>query len=153
MKAEGFNYAEIARKTNRSRSTIYRFFKNINNEKIERRGRKPIIWERAIRRIIRKTDEKPCSSSYLKHVCIIKASTQTIRNYLKKRAINWTKCSTKTIINNKNRTKRMKFSVENLTSFINWKDVIFSDEKQFSLDGIMKNIYGWSKINKRLILY
>lgn len=153
LKEEGYNYSEISKRIHRDRSTVSKFFKNGSNNKIETRGRHTSLTNRVIRRIRRLIATKPCSATYIKKTCGIKAHVQTIRNRMKRESIQWSKAKGKICISKINKIKRISFCKDNLTNYINWQKVIFSDEKSFSLDGVVNNIYGWStKYNKHIIV-
>lgn len=152
LKQQGVNCNQIAKIMGRNRSTITRFIASANNPSLDNRGRAPSISNRMLRRVMREISKKPCSASYLKKVCGIKAHVQTLRNALRKRKLSWNKCMTSIGISKRNRIKRLTFSKKNLTNWINWKEVIFTDEKSFSLDGLVNSVHGWSAKNNKPVV-
>lgn len=145
----GISQKKIAESLKRSKSCISKYVKYKDEIKFEQRGRKKLIDERMGRRIRKLVQSKPCTSRYIKNYLDIKVNTQTLRNYMRKNNILWQHFDISCPLTAINRQKRLSFSVENLTNFLNWKSVIFSDEKLFSLDGLVNNSYCWTVKNNQ----
>ena len=101
------------------------------------------------RRIRRLVDSVSCTSKYVKNTLGIKASSRTIRNYMKNNEIKWQIFEKVIPVTTRNKQKRLDFSKEFLTNNINLKSVIFSDEKPFTLDGMVKNTFCWTIKRKK----
>lgn len=145
----GISLGKIGLAINRSKSSVWRYLKYKDEIKIEKRGRKPIIQDRSIRQMKRIVRKHPVSVNFLKKSLNIQASRETIRLALKRAGLNWNKTVKRIGLTKKHITNRFKFSHDNISQNTVWKKVLFSDEKCFSLDGPVNNVYAWSFKDER----
>ena len=139
---------KIAECLNRHRSTIQKYLGNKTHCKPKNQGRKRIINDRTIRQMKRLVNNMPVTCSYIKKVLRIKASKETIRRTLKQNEINWKKCEKSLPLNKNHKDKRLMFCENEIIKHRNWNNVIFSDKKGFTMDGLVNKAYSWSQKNK-----
>lgn len=101
-----------------------------------------------MRRIRRLVDKIPVTLSFIKHHFNIKASKETIRQAMLNEKIEWKACQKSLKMTKKHKEERVKFARQAIINQTQWKNVLFSDEKCFGLDGPVSKAYAWSSKDK-----
>jgi transposase len=143
LRKEGHSWGEIAKKTDKHRSTVWKIFRQVQrNDSFKdkpRTGRKRILNERDHRAVIgilrksaTKTAEAIRQEAAAQHG--ITASTQTIRRSLKQAGYSCYVKKKRPLLTKKHKQARLKWAQEHKTWTVDqWRNVIWSDEAPFPL--------------------
>ena len=133
----GLSAAEIAKKIKRSTHVVNNFLKLAKNYGQNRNaGRKPTVSERDKREIYRLATKKGASSSTIKAELKLKVTARHVRRILRSnKNLKYSKDKKKPMLKPKDLKARLAFAHKYLEWTDEWKQVLFSDEKKFTLDG------------------
>ncbi len=107
-----------------------------------RPGAKPCLSARECRAIIREVSNRTTSTKRVKAALNLQCSTRTISRVIKKSGIIvYKKKSRKPILSRQQRQRRVDWARAKLQWGARWKNIVFSDEKKFNLDGPDGNSY------------
>ena len=148
--SEGLSQQELGCRINRSQKVVSNYLKNRENygQNYGKKNRKPLT-PREKRQVFRAVTNEGLSLMEAKTECGISQSKTTIwrqisatktLKYLKR------KCAPNLTPNHKKR--RLEWCRKHFTFGENWKNVIFSDEKKFNLDGPDGYQYYWHDLRK-----
>lgn len=137
---EGRTYDQIASDIGIPKSAVQSILSRRVNRKKRKVGPKPKIDKTQSLRIkraiaaINENGEKLNSSKIIDR-CDLNVSCSTVQRYMRSKAYVY-KCPDICInLSKKHKIERMMLATKFLTSDIDWSQVVFSDEKRFSIDG------------------
>lgn len=133
----GMKIGEIAARVNRHRNTIRNFLDDSENyAKIKRSGRKPMVCDRTKREIGRLAVFKNMSAGQIKAELDLQVTRRRIQQILHESSnIRYENRSAKPRLFPHHRKARLQFAEKYKFWHEEWRNVIFSDEKKFNLDG------------------
>lgn len=150
---DGKSLRWIAKRLGRSDNTIRYYFKTKNNKK-EKPGPKPKLSNKTKRLILRNASNKSTSLSKIKADMDLNVSKETIRKVLVKSPnIQFRKKLVKPPLTEQHKQKRLVWAKDRVTWVENWKNVVWSDEKKFNLDGPDGFAYYWHDQRKDKLIY
>lgn len=137
FKQENYSNREIAKKINRDPWTINHFLKNPDIYGKNRRGRTAkATTERERRSILREASNSMACARTIKEKVGTSASVRTVRRIIRKCPhLRRQKLKKKPHLFQHHRDARLAFCRAHMNWKDEWKQVIFSDEKKFNLDG------------------
>ena len=136
MAQAGKTVSFIALTVGRAKSTISRLLSGITGKGTKQIGRPKMISKRQGRKIIRSLRRNPMlSSSALRRLDSLRASRWTVARYLKRNLLKWRKMKMQPNWKAHHIASRLEFSRIHMTWNLEWRHVVFSDEKKFNLDG------------------
>jgi transposase len=152
---DGKSQREIAKAIGRkSQKIIYTYLHSSDNTTKVQTGRKRKLSEAEERLVIRHASNKRISLNKLAEECDLQVSKQTISRVLERcEYIKYTKMKKKTPLSRKNVKGRVDFGHDHMTWDEKWREVIFSDEKRFNLDGPDGFNYYWHDLRKEEVIY
>lgn len=143
----------IANKLGRDESSIRYYLKN-KEKKREKRGPKIKLSKSEKNLILRNSGNKMVSVSKLKYDLGLKVSGETIRSVLKNSPnIQFKKMLLKPPLDGPKKHVRLAWAKDKITWGSKWKDVIWSDEKKFNLDGPDGFAYYWHDLRKEELVF
>lgn len=137
---------EISRRIRRSVTAITNFLNNSVDYGNQYKGRKPILDNRARRKLRNLASNQQISAKEIKNDLGTKASLTTIRRELKLMKIVHRKMKRSPKLTANHKLQRMEFCRSNMAT--NWKNIWFSDEKKWNLDGPDGYNYYWHDCRK-----
>lgn len=150
FKDTGLSNREIARKLSRSACVVDNFV-NLGKfyGKIKRRGRKKIV-DRALKaRITALCKANSLTAPEIKAALEVPVSVRRIQQILKEsKQVKWMKRKKKPKLTESHKKARLAYAKKYIQWSVQWRDVIFSDEKKFNLDGPDGCQYYWHSLNK-----
>ena len=137
---EGMTYTEIGRLLGVSRYAAASLCRYKQKTSKKKRGPRSVLSYRCrwkINKIIQEKNNanEKVNSTILKTEGELTCSTRTVRRYLTSRDMKYAKASMEIKLTKKDMIFRMNVISGWIESNINWQNVVFSDEKCFSLDG------------------
>lgn len=154
LKGIGISINKIGKSLNRHPSTVCRYLKACDHNQVEKRGRKCLLKDRTLRQIKRLVNKMPVSANFIKNSLKIKASNETVRKAMIKMNLKWKDMELQVPFTKQHIEKRIAFAELHLTLSYDWKTVVFSDEKCFSLLGPVHKLKCWSdKLHKHVLRY
>lgn len=146
----GMSLRQIASKINRSLTLVHNYIKLGNKYGSNARpGPVPKITQRDKRNIISCATTKKMSASNIKAHLQLSITTRRIQQILSgSKAVKWTKRKPKPLLKQHHKNARLKFAHNHMSWTTEWRNVIFSDEKKFNLDGPDGYQYYWHDLRK-----
>jgi hypothetical protein len=151
LRKRKLSYREIALKIRRSKiSVVANFLKNPTEfNKKRRSGRRKKINERTRHLKIREVSNKATSCSKIIDDLSLKVSRCTInRTINESKHLIYKKKKKSPALTDLHKQARLKWAKEHMSSKSEWKRVVWSDEKKFTLDGPDGLIYYWNDLRK-----
>lgn len=122
-------------------STVMRIIKRNSRDQNETRGRPKKIDKKTESRLMRKvqllkSQKKRCTAVKLKdELGLNNVSLRTIHRTLRRNDLKYSKAKLKPVLSKKHKDARVDWAKKRIRENLNWKMVVFSDEKRFTLDG------------------
>lgn len=135
----GSSYGEISRKFGIGRSSVVYIIKSFGKFK-SKTGMKTKIDKYDCRDIVKEIENSfknnaKCSASDVRRRLSLDASLSTVQRTLRYMKYVYTDVRRKFYLSNKSKLKRLEIAKQFLSNHRSWHDVIFSDEKLFTLNG------------------
>lgn len=140
LSAEGKSYRAIHASLQLPISTIQYIVKNNYHRPKPNVGRPTVVsrFHRvSIKREISKIQKlkERVTSRKIKNNCNLQFSKRTIQRALQRLGFNYKKAQKSIVLTKTHKENRVKICTNWICDRVNWKNVIFSDEKKFNLDG------------------
>lgn len=143
----------IGNKIHRNESSIRYYLKNGDSKK-RKPGPKTKISPKTKRLIIRKASNKAISTSTIKDEIQLNVSKETIRRVIRNsQVLKYQKMMVKPPLKLEHKLKRLQWAKTKVAWGDEWKQVIWSDEKKFNLDGPDAHAYYWHDLRKEDIQF
>lgn len=141
----GLSGHEIATRINRSKTVVYNYLKNPEKYGQQKRtGRPPSLTPRQTRAVIRRACLKKQTSNHIKRELQLSCSSRTVRTVLNKNPnVRFSKFKSLPPLTKQHKINRINFAKKHVVFGSKWRDVVFSDEKRFNLDGPDGMRYFW----------
>lgn len=133
----GISNREIAKKLNRSRCLINNYIrKGKNYGTLKRPGRPPLVTQRQKREIKRVIHDENLSARNIKHQLDLQIGVRRLQQIMSKDLdLSYEKKLGKPLLTPRHKLARLRFAEKYRFWDYEWKNVVFSDEKTFNLDG------------------
>ena len=136
---DGLSIRRIAMDLKLSKSTIEYMLKT-NSERKKKRGRKRSIGKRTERRMKRTvtrllTSGEKVTARKVKEKCELDVNVRTVQRTLHRIGLKYAKAKKKITLTKKHKGARLECAKRWLTKHVDFKKVIFTDEKRFKFDG------------------
>ena len=136
---DGLSIRRIAMDLKLSKSTVEYMLKT-NSERKKKRGRKRSIGKRTERRMKRTvtwllTSGEKVTARKVKEECELDVNVRTVQRTLHRIDFKYAKAKNKITLTTKNKGARLECAKRWLTKHVDFKKVIFTDEKRFKFDG------------------
>lgn len=150
LSENGFSNRCIARQLGRSHGVINNYKKNPENyASYENTGKKTKLTNRDRRRIIQSAEHGDQSSSQIVKSMALPVTSRRVRQLLKDNPhLQWRKRQSTPNLKNHHKKARLEFAKKYMTWNEQWKNVIFTDEKKWTLDGPDGWNYCWQDNRK-----
>lgn len=137
LRGENLSNRQIARKIERSSCVVNNYLRNTENYGKNRRGRTAMATTlRERRAIIREASNSSETARKIKERVGATASVRTVQRVIKKCPhLKRLKLRKKPQLSPQHREARLQFARDHENWVEEWKNIIFSDEKKFNLDG------------------
>lgn len=144
------SHREIAKKINRSKTVVTSFLKDpLKYGSKKRTGRKRKVDERAKRHILRAASNKSISCAKIITELNLKVSRWTINRVIKRSNILKKKKKKRSpVLSKLHKEFRLKWAKDHMTWNKDWRQIVWSDEKKFNLDGPDGFAYYWHDLRK-----
>lgn len=114
-----------------------------------KRGRKKLYTPRQMRSIVRIASNKSISAGQIKDQIKLPGSVRTLQRHLSgSRTLVLTKFRKKPVLTKQHASARLEWARKALQTHLDWRLVIWSDEKKFNLDGPDGFQYYWHDLRK-----
>ena len=136
---DGLTIRRIAMDLKLSKSTVEYMLKT-NSERKKKRGRKRSIGKRTERRMKRTvtrllTSGEKVTARKVKEKCELDVNVRTVQRTLHRIGLKYAKAKKKITLTKKHKGARLECAKRWLTKHVDFKKVIFTDEKRFQFDG------------------
>lgn len=137
---DGESLSSIAEHLRLSKATVQFVVKNNYNKKKKKTGPKRKLNKAALLRMKRQVEminQSGCkvSSRKIKNECELNVSLRTVQRSLKSLGYIYKKASQEIMLTQQHKMQRVILCKEWLTDRLDFKKVVFTDEKRFHLDG------------------
>lgn len=147
-KDQGKSFRWIGKKIGRHESSIRYYINNVGRTK-QKRGPKQKLSEGTKRLIIRNASNKSISISKIKSDMNLNVSTETIRCVLRDcKTMQYQKMKAKPPLKKQHKENRLLWAKQKMGWVGQWRNVIWSDEKKFNLDGPDGLAFYWHDLRK-----
>ena len=131
---------KVSKKCKISAQTVFNIINHKHNRLDKKLGRPKVINRREklrIKKFLRSeiNNEKIVNSRKVKENLLLEASVRTIRREIKELGFRYNHNKKKLYLSKKHCISRVEFAKKHLAETTNFKHIIFSDEKRFTLDG------------------
>lgn len=146
----GKNYSEIGRLLGRKHETIRRFLKDSGNYGTKKRsGRPKKLSCKAIRRILRASSMENQSASEIRISQQVPLTTRSVQRIISSAPyMKYMKRKQQPKLKPEHKAIRLSWTEARISWTNKWKEVVFSDEKKFNLDGPDGCQYYWHDLRK-----
>ena len=132
---DGLSIRRIAMDLKLSKSTVEYMLKT-NSKRKKKRGRKRSIGKRTERRMKRTvTSGEKVTARKVKEKCELDVNVRTVQRTLHRIGLKYAKAKKKITLTKKHKGARLECAKRWLTKHVDFKKVIFTDEKCFKFDG------------------
>ena len=136
---DGLSIRRIAMDLKLSKSTV-KYMLKTNSERKKKRGRKRSIGKRTERRMKRTvtqllTSGEKVTARKVKEKCELDVNVRTVQRTLHRIGLKYAKVKKKITLTKKHKGERLECAKRWLTKHVDFKKVIFTDEKRFNFDG------------------
>ena len=138
LRIEGYTVRRIADAIKRSKSAVGSYLeKRTNNNRVKKHGRKPIIFERAARVLVKDARQGSFTAREVLHRSGVNASLRTVQRLLQNHEyMEFGKLAVRPKLTPQHIQARLKWAREYcFVSTRLWRKTVFTDEKRFCLDG------------------
>ena len=143
---DGLSIRRIAMDLKLSKSTVEYLLKT-NSERKKKRGRKRSIGKRTEKRMKRTvtrllTSGEKVTARKVKEKCELDVNVRTVQRMLHRIDLKYAKAKKKITLTKKHKGARLECAKRWLTKHVDFKKVIFTDEKRFKFVGPMDGVLG-----------
>lgn len=137
---EGYSYNQISEKLNVTKSQVQYILNRKLKTLKKKTGPKRKVDKSMMLSIKRhssyleKKGERVNSTKIIRNLGL-NVSRSTAQRTIRKIGLKYKKAKRSIILGNKHKAERLKYAAQWLTNGVDWKAVVFSDEKRFTLDG------------------
>ena len=136
---DGLSIRRIAMDLKLSKSTV-KYMLKTNSKRKKKRGRKRSIGKRTERRMKRTvtrllTSGEKVTARKVKEKCELDVNVRTVQRTLHRIGLKYAKSKKKITLTKKHKGARLECAKRWLTKHVDFKKVIFTDEKRFKFDG------------------